>query len=177
MTAALAVLAAVAAMLALAWAWRPRRPFAPAVLILLAAYAVLGGWALWFGLFAPPGAEPAALAHWKPTIMYWTLALILAAAPLLGLGEPVKPVLGAYFAFSSREWRWLNRGFAAFFAVLGALNLVFVFGYSEADWAGFKFGCMVNVLIILLMRLSFVWLDVVGRIAVLLYGRARAFFG
>ena len=128
------VTALLAAVLGLAWYWRPRQPLEPGVRFLLATYVVLGAWALWFGLYALPGAEPTALLLIKPTVMYWVLAATLFAAPALGWGYPVKAVFGTYFVFSTTEWRWINRGFALFCAVLGAINLVLATGYSRDDW-------------------------------------------
>jgi intracellular septation protein len=162
------------AALALAWFWRPRSVVEPGTRLLLLAYALLGAWALVFGVFAAPGSEPAAFSHWKPTIVYWTLAAIMALAPLLGWGYPAKAIVGAYFVFSNREWRWINRGFAAACALLGALNLFIIFAHTEDDWEGFKWSCMVNVLAVLLLRLTFVWVDTAVRVVVAIRGRIKA---
>lgn len=170
------VIAAVASVLLLSWVWRPRQAMEPGVGLLLAVYVLLGAWALWFGLLAPDSHEPARFVFWKPTAVYWTLAAILIAAPALGWGYPAKAVIGTFFAFSNREWRWINLGFAALCAALGGFNLFVAFTASRGEWEGFKFGCLVNVLGLLLLRLTFVWLDTLVRIGAYLYGRARALF-
>jgi intracellular septation protein len=174
---ALALSALIGLALLLAWRWRPRHPPEPAVWILLACYVLLGAWALCFGAYLGVDREPAGLQVWKPTIVYWLLALVLLLAPPLGLGLPVKAILGTYFAFSSKEWRWLNRGFAILFTAIGSVNLLVAFTGSESEWIGFKYACMVNVLIIILLRLSFVWVDLAGRVGALLYTRAKSYFG
>jgi intracellular septation protein len=173
---ALEVTSLVGAAILLSWLWRPRRAVEPGVRILMISYALLGGWALWFGLFSEPGQEPAWFVFWKPTVMYWILSAILIAAPPLGCGYPVKAVFGTYFVFSNREWRWINLGFAALCALLGSLNLIIAFAYTKDDWDGFKFSCMVNVLAVFLLRLTFVWIDTIVRFAVYLHGRAKTFF-
>jgi intracellular septation protein len=160
--------------LLLAWRWRPRQPMAPGIRTLLLAYALLGTWALAFGLYAPDASEPAGLSLWKPTVMYGVLAGVLLVAPMLGWGYPVKAIVGAYFVFSNREWGWINLGFALLCALLGATNLVIAFAYPRGDWEGFKFSCMVNVLGIVLLRLTFVWVDAAARIVKALHARARA---
>lgn len=170
---ALVVTALAALALLLAWRWRPRQPAEPGVRLLLGAYAVLGAWALWFGLYAAPGREPGALLLYKPTVLYWVLAAILLGAPALGWGYPVKAVFGTYFVFSRTEWRWINRGFAVFCTVLGGINLVIANGYSRDDWEGFKFSCMVNVLAVLLLRIVFVWIDTLVRCALAVHARIR----
>lgn len=170
----LTVLAAAA--LLISWLWRPRQAMQPGVRILLIGYALLGGWALWFGLYAAPGQEPAAFVFWKPTVMYWVLSAVLIVAPPLGWGYPVKAVVGAYFVFSKREWHWINLGFATLCALLGSLNLVIAFAYSQGDWDGFKWSCMVNVVAVFALRLTFVWVETIVRFARYLHGRAKAYF-
>jgi intracellular septation protein A len=171
--------AAITLLLALAlwtaWQWRPKQAPEPGVRLLMVFYAALGAWALWFGLFAAPGREPADIVHLKPTIVYWGLALVLFLAPPLHLGYPSKALLGTYFTFSNREWRWINRGIAALFALLGGINLFICLRSTEDEWVGFKFSYMVVVLIIILCRFTFVWLDTFGRIAMHLYTRAKAY--
>jgi intracellular septation protein len=159
--------------LLIAWFWRPRQATGPSGWILLSAFGALGAWALWFGFYGYPG-EPASFAVWKPTVLYWTLAAILIVAPLRGWGYPVKIILGTYFALSNREWRWLNIGFATVYTILGALNLVVASEASYKDWVGFKYACMMNLLIIVLFRLNFVWLPILADVSVYLYRRATA---
>jgi len=159
--------------LLVAWLWRPRRPASPSALILLVCFGALGAWALWFGLYAHSG-EPPGFAFLKPTVLYWTLAAVLMMAPLLGWGYPVKFILGAYFALSSREWRWINGGFATVYTLLGGLNLLVASKASYKDWDGFKFACMMNLLIIVVLRLNFVWLPILADVSIHLYRRATA---
>ncbi len=159
--------------LVVAWLWRPRQGASLGAWMLLAAYAALGAWALWFGVYGKSG-EPPGFEIWKPTVIYWTLAAILIAAPLLGGGYPVKIILGTYFALSTREWRWLNRGFAALYTVLGGVNLWVSAEASYKDWVGFKYGCLMNMLIIVLLRLNFVWLPILADVAIYLYRRVTA---
>ena len=44
---------------------------------------ISGSWALWFSLFAPDQESPE-FSFWKPTIMYWSLAIIVFISPFLG---------------------------------------------------------------------------------------------
>ena len=98
--------------LLIAWAWRIRQAATPSAWLLRIAFAGFGAWAIWFGLYAR-GGEPSGLLVWKPTLFYWTLAAIAIVAPVLGWTAPAKIIVGAYFVLSSREWRWINRGFAS----------------------------------------------------------------
>ncbi|MGA2190943.1 MAG: septation protein IspZ [Steroidobacteraceae bacterium] len=159
--------------LVIAWLWRPRQAPSPSAWILLIAFGMLGAWAVWFGLYAHPG-EPAAFVFWKPTVLYWALAAIMIIAALLGLGYPVKILLGTYFALSNREWRWMNFGFAALFTIVGAVNLWVASAASYQDWVGFKYSCMMTLLIVVLFRLNFVWLPLLADVSIYIYRRVSA---
>jgi intracellular septation protein A len=168
-----AILACVAGALLLAWLARPRRAVGGAARALIVAYALLGAWALWFGAISP-GGEPEQFRYWKPTILYWTLAAILVLGGRMGWDYPVKILIGTYFVFSDREWKWMNRAFVLAFVILGGLNLRIAFTGSESEWDGFKWACMVNLIAVSLLRFTFLWLDTLFRIAKYVHGRARA---
>jgi len=166
MSGAIGVTILLAAALALSWRWRPQHPPEGAARALLILYGLLGGWALWFGLFAQAGKEPEIIVLFKPTILYWSLALLSVAAPALRWGYPAKAVIGTYFVFTNPEWRWINRGFAAFLVVLGGLNVYIALTATRGEWEGFKWSCMVNVIAVVLLRVTFLWIDTIVRTAV-----------
>ena len=98
----------------------------------------------------------------------------LVVAPLAGWGYPVKAILGTYFVFANREWRWINLSFALGCAILGGVNLVIAFGHTRDDWNGFKWSCMVNVVAVFILRVTFVWVDIAARIGKSLQKRSKA---
>jgi intracellular septation protein A len=164
---------------ALALLWRPRARPGPMALALLIVYASLGAWLLWFGVYGL-GVEPAAFVHWKPTVLYWLLAAVSILAPLLGYGYPARILIGAFFALSNREWRWINGGLAAIFTVLGAVNLIVAREASERDWVGFKYSAQMMLLIVILMRINFATLPVLAEVSIHAWGhlkRARQALG
>lgn len=176
MTGAAAITLLVGALLLVSWRWRPQQAPEPGVRALLIGYAVLGAWTLWFAWYAAPGAEPATLVLWKPTVLCWMLAIILIVAPLRGGGYPVKAIFGTFFALSSRVWRRMNQAAAAICLVMGTANLLVAFNLSEGDWDGFKYSCRVLLMFLILLRLNFVWLDLISRVIVALYRRAKSLF-
>jgi hypothetical protein len=61
------------------------------------------------------------------------------------------------------------------YTIVGGVNLWVASQSSYKDWVGFKFAMMMNLLIIVLFRLNFVWLPLlVGDVFVQLYRRASA---
>jgi intracellular septation protein A len=159
--------------LCFAWLWRPRQAPSPSAWLLLLLFGALGVWALWFGFYDHAG-EPPAFVFWRPTVLYWSLAAIMIVVPLLGAGYPAKIVLGTYFAFSNREWRWINGGVAIVYVIMGGANALVAAQASYDDWVGYKFALMMNLLIIVLFRLNFVWLPILAEVAVHSYRHATA---
>jgi intracellular septation protein A len=159
--------------LLIAWLWRPRQAATLSAWILLGAFGALGAWALWFGLYDHPG-EPAGFAFLKPTVLYWTLAAIMIVVPWFGGGYAAKIILGAYFALSNRQWRWINRGLASVCIIFGGVNLWVAHQSSLKDWEGFKYSLMIFLLVIVLFRLNFVWLPILADVSIYLYRRAAA---
>ncbi len=175
MNTAIIVALIVAASLVVSWLWRPRQPLEGGVRLLIVVFGLLGLWALFFGWFAP-GEEPEWFAVWKPTLYFWSLAVVLIVAPFANMGYPVSAIFGTYFALSRNQWRWMNVAFSAAFVLLGAVNLLVAFKLSAGNWEGFKYSLLVLSGFIILLRLNFVWLEIIGRVVIHFYRRIKARF-
>ncbi len=163
----------VAVLLFFAWLWRPQGRVSPGIWLLLAGYAVLGAWALWYGVYHPEAKEPARLAFIKPTVAFWLPAVVLFISPPLGWGYPIKAIFGTYFSLSNKAWRVMNLAFASAYALQGGINLLVVSEATEGNWDGFKYSMMMNLMILTLLRLNFVWLDIVSRVGIYFYKRIK----
>ena len=168
--------AAVVAGVFFAWLWRPQGRVSPAIWILLGGYALLGAWALWYGVYAPDAKEPAGFAFIKPTVAFWLPAIVMLISPALGWGYPVKAIFGTYFALGNKAWRWMNIGFGSAYALQGGINLLVASEATEGNWDGFKYSIMMNLIFLVLLRLNFVWLDILSRIGIHFYKLIRARF-
>jgi intracellular septation protein len=163
----------LALVLALAWWWRPRGAASPAAWIMLLTFMVLGGVALWFVQTGTPQADYPAFLHWKPTVVYWSMSAIFLGAAFLHWDYPVKWVIGSSLPLASREWRWLNMMLALLYLLLGGVNLLLVYTVEESNWVGFKESCYMNIIMIFLVRINFVWLPLLKNIAELAYRFVR----
>ncbi len=76
--------------------------------------------------------------QWKPTILYWTLATVLAGAPLIAGRNPIRAVLETQVHLPNHVWKQLNLAYALFFFVLGGVNIAAIHWLSCADWVNFK---------------------------------------
>ena len=80
---------------------------------------------------------------WKPTLLYWTFAIVLIGARLLTDKNIIKMMMGKEIKLPEHIWNKLNIAWAIFFSCLGALNLYIAFNFSIDTWASFKlFGTM-----------------------------------
>jgi intracellular septation protein A len=164
----------VLALLLIAWLWRPQGRVSPGIWLLLTGYAVLGAWALWFGVYHPEAKEPAGFAFIKPTVAFWLPAIVMFISPPLGWGYPIKAIFGTYFSLSNKAWRWMNLAFASIYGLQGGISLLVASQASEGNWDGFKYSMMMNLIILTLLRLNFVWLDIVSRVGIHFYKRIKA---
>jgi intracellular septation protein len=79
---------------------------------------------------------------WKPTVLYWMFALVLAGAAFMRRNL-IRSLLSEQMQLPETVWARLNWSWVGFFAFMGALNLYVAFNYSEKVWASFKlFGGM-----------------------------------
>lgn len=97
---------------------------------------------------------------WKPTVLYWLFAVILAGGRLLFNRNLMRKMMGEKVAMPEPVWDRLNYSWAAFFVASGALNLYVAFSgrFTEAQWVNFKvFGLM--ILLLLFVVVQSLWLS------------------
>ena len=75
---------------------------------------------------------------WKPTVLYWCFAAGLIGSQLIMKKNLIRSMLEKQMALPEPVWLRLNVAWAAFFAFMGALNLVVAFNFSTATWVNFK---------------------------------------
>ena len=94
---------------------------------------------------------------WKPTVLYWAFAVVLAGRRLL-IEEPHPLHDAGADDLPDPIWTRLNLSWVGFFVLMGAVNLYVAYNYSESTWVNFKLfggiGLMVVFVIIQGMYLS-----------------------
>lgn len=81
--------------------------------------------------------------RWKPTVLYWAFAVVLLASDLLFKKNLVRAMMQEQMTLPAAVWARLNLSWAAFFAVMGILNLYVAYSFTESVWVKFKlFGTM-----------------------------------
>lgn len=116
-------------LLQLTWVWLQHRQFEPLHLLSSLLIIIFGGITLAF--------HNPIFIKWKPTLLYWCLALIFWLSQSFG-----KPILQRTLAdtvtLPTHIWTRLNLSWIGFFSSMGALNLYVAHHYSTNAWVNFK---------------------------------------
>ena len=92
---------------------------------------------------------------WKPTVLYWTFALVLAVSALLFRKNLIRALMQEQITLPEAVWTKLNLAWIGFFAFMGVANLAvaFAFGFSTDAWVNFKlFGGIGLMLVFALLQ-------------------------
>ena len=100
------------------------------LLWLLLAVMVFGGATLFF--------RNQMFIQWKPTIFNWALAIAFGGSQFIGDKNLMQRTLGSQIHLPKPVWSKLNLLWVSNFAIVGALNLVVAYGYSEEAWVSYK---------------------------------------
>ena len=98
----------------------------------------------------------------KPTALYWLFASVLFISSEFFQKNWIQVLMGKQVTLKEKNahsvWRQLNRAWAAFFFVMGALNLYIAFEYSEEAWVNFKLFGSTGLLVVFVI-IQGVWLS------------------
>ena len=76
---------------------------------------------------------------WKPTVLYWLFAAILAVSETFFAKNLIRSLMQAQqITLPDGAWRTLNWSWVGFFSVMGVLNLYVAFNYTTDTWVNFK---------------------------------------
>ena len=77
--------------------------------------------------------------QWKPTIVYWIMALAIAGSRFVGKGDHVQRALGKVLTLPDKAWRALCWAWAGVMVLAGVANLFVAYQFTEAFWVAYKF--------------------------------------
>lgn len=80
---------------------------------------------------------------WKPTVLYWLFALVLGGGALFLRKNLLRAMLKSQLVLPDPVWTRLNLSWTAFFAFMGAANIIVAYSFPTDVWVNFKlFGGM-----------------------------------
>jgi intracellular septation protein len=90
----------------------------------------LGGATIWF--------HNPTFIKWKPSVLYWAMAIGLWASQTLFRKNLLQTLMGDKISLPPAVWLRLNWAWVGFFLSLGVLNLYIAYNMSTSAWATFK---------------------------------------
>jgi intracellular septation protein len=76
--------------------------------------------------------------QWKPTIFNWAMGLAFGGSQFIGDKNLMERTLGSQIHLPKSVWARLNLLWVANFLIVGGLNLVVAYGFSEQAWVSYK---------------------------------------
>jgi intracellular septation protein len=99
--------------------------------------------------------------QWKSTVFAWLVALVFIGSTFIGKSTVLEQVLSKVLPENTRvdprTWRNTTLAAAAFFILMGGINLWIAFTMSEEAWVTFKTWIFVPTMFVFIMVLGF-WL-------------------
>ena len=124
----------------LLWYWIKHRHFDPMHVLSCILITVFGGVTLI--------SHNDIFIKWKPTLLYWCLALAFLGSQYIGHRPIVRRMLAGTVELPEAIWGRLNLSWVTFFSVMGALNIYVAHNYSTNTWVNFKLIGMVGFTIV-----------------------------
>jgi intracellular septation protein len=90
---------------------------------------------------------------WKPTVLYWLFSGVLVVSAFGFEKNLIRTMLSKQLQLPDPVWARLNLAWAAFFVLMGTLNLFIAFRFPLDVWVNFKlFGGMGLMLVFVLLQ-------------------------
>lgn len=135
----------VAVLIQVSIQWVRHRKVSSMVLISAALVLIFGGLTLWI--------HDEAFIKWKVTVVNWLFAAGFLLSQFIGERPIIQRLLDGNVTLERPQWLKLNGMWAAFFFVLGAINLYVMHNFSTDVWAKFKvFGVLGLTLVFALLQ-------------------------
>ena len=139
------ITAIVASIVQVVWSRYKTGQFEKLPLITLGTIVILGGATLFF--------RNELFIKWKPTALYWVLALALVISQFIGNKPLMQRLLEQNVALPTKIWHQLNLSWALFFAAMGIANLYVVYHFDTDTWVNFKlFGTLGLTLVFIVLQ-------------------------
>jgi intracellular septation protein len=139
------IIAIVTSILQVAWSRYSTGKFEKLPLVTLATLVVFGGATLLL--------RNELFIKWKPTILYWVLAIIFFASQFIGNKPLFQKVMEKNIQLHDKIWLQLNFSWVVFFLFMGSANLYMLYSFDTNTWVNFKlFGALGLTLLFIILQ-------------------------
>ena len=127
------------------WMWLRHRKVDKMLWVSLGVITVFGGATLLL--------KDDTFIKWKPTVLYWLFAGVLAVSAVAFRKNLVRSMMEQQVTLPDEVWTKLLWSWIGFFSVMGVLNLYVAFNYTLETWVNFKlFGGIGLMLVFVLLQ-------------------------
>lgn len=127
------------------WVWFRHRKVDTMLWVSLVIVTVFGGATLLL--------HDETFIKWKPTVLYWLFAAILAGGALFMKKNIIRSLLAEQMQLPDEAWHRMNLSWIGFFLFMGCANLAVAYNFSTDTWVNFKlFGGMGLMLVFVLAQ-------------------------
>lgn len=137
--------AIIASVVQVLWSRYSQGKFEKIPLMTLATITILGGATLFF--------RNELFIKWKPTALYWILALAFLGSHFFGQKTLVQRAMDKNIQLPLAIWHHLNFSWVIFFLAMGATNLYVVYNFDTPTWVNFKlFGTLGLTVVFIILQ-------------------------
>jgi intracellular septation protein len=141
-------IAIVASLIQVLWSRSRQGRFETMPLITLGILSVLGGATLIF--------QNELFIKWKPTAVYWILALVFLFSQFLTKKPIIQRMAEQNLNLPPAAWKKLNISWVLFFTLMGCANLYVVKNFDTDTWVNFKlFGTLGLTLVFIILQVIY----------------------
>lgn len=93
---------------------------------------------------------------WKPTVLYWLMGGALLVGQYVFKRNLLRSLMKAQMSLPDNAWSFMLHSWAAFFSVMGAVNLWVAFHFDTETWVNFKlFGGIGLMVVFVLLQAAY----------------------
>lgn len=123
-------IAIVATLVQVGWLLVRRKRVKPMLWLSAVLIVAFGGMTIWL--------QNEIFIKWKPSLLYWSFALILVGGRVLARRNLLSALLGSELPLTAAVWDRMLWLWAGFFALLGTANLFVAYNFTTEQWVDFK---------------------------------------
>lgn len=127
----------------MAYTWLKQHRIEKMQLVTLVLVVLLGGATVLF--------DDKTFIQWKPTVVNWLFGAAFLASGYIGSKTIVQRLMEGSIELPAAIWRQLNSAWTLFFVLMGGINLIVAYNFSEETWVNFKLFGMLGLTLIFIL--------------------------
>ncbi|WP_372739228.1 septation protein A [Neptunomonas sp.] len=89
--------------------------------------------------------------QWKPTVVNWLFGAAFLGSHFIGAKTIIERIMSANIDLPQHVWKTLNFAWVFFFLLMGVINLIVAYNFSEETWVNFKLFGMLGLTVVFIV--------------------------